>query len=308
MLVCCGRILLHLVGSAPFCYTELIGDRDGALNSVAGSTLWNVNFVPTLDRRLPHWARRSNPVVRRHLGIHWKMLPLESGLLARIILAQVALLGISLLVPLLLPLVFTLLPVAMVLLPVVFALYARLLLRIGFFTVELVVEEQRDNTLTLLRTTPMSLRQILYSKAAAGVWRQVEDLGLVIMAASLLTLPVTGLLYARYWPFEENTLVSRLTLLLGLLSSLLRLLLEPLMVAALALAAGALVTVRIHANLALAGLVFFYFLLINLPRLLELTVAQRVALELLLPLALPALIAPGALLLAQRLLTRDSRA
>lgn len=297
MLVCCGRILLHLVGSAPFCYTERIGDRDGALNSVAGSTLWNVNFVPTLDRRLPHWARRSNPVVRRHLGIHWKMLPLESGLLARIILAQMALLGISLLVPLLLPLVFTLLPVAMVLLPVVFALYARLLLRIGFFTVELVVEEQRDNTLTLLRTTPMSLRQILYSKAAAGVWRQVEDLGLVIMAASLLTLPVIGLLYARYWPFEENTLVSRLTLLL-----------EPLMVAALALAAGALVTVRIHANLALAGLVFFYFLLINLPRLLELTVAQRVALELLLPPALPALIAPGALLLAQRLLTRDSRA
>lgn len=305
MLVCCGRILLHLVGSAPFCYTERIGDRDGALNSVAGSTLWNVNFVPTLDRRLPHWARRSNPVVRRHLGIHWKMLPLESGLLARIILAQMALLGISLLIPLLLPLVFTLLPVAMVLLPVVFALYARLLLRIGFFTVELVVEEQRDNTLTLLRTTPMSLRQILYSKAAAGVWRQVEDLGLVIMAASLLTLPVIGLLYARYWPFEENTLVSRLTLLLGLLSSLL---LEPLMVAALALAAGALVTVRIHANLALAGLVFFYFLLINLPRLLELTVAQRVALELLLPPALPALIAPGALLLAQRLLTRDSRA
>lgn len=272
------------------------------MNSIAA---WSVPFVPALDRRLPHWARRSNPLVRRHLGVHWKMLPLESGLLARIILAQAALLSLSLLLPLLLPLIFTLLPVAMVLLPVVFALYARLLLRVGFFTVLLVVEEQRDNTLTLLRTTPMSLRQILYSKAAAGVWRQVEDLGLVIMAASLLSLPVIGLLYAQYWPFEENTLVSRLTLLLGLLSALLRLLLEPLMIAALALASGALAPVRVHANLALAGLAFFYFLLINMPRLLELSAPMRIALEFVLPLVLPVLIALGALQLAQRLLTRD---
>lgn len=288
--------------SVPFCYTEGIGNRDRALNSIAA---WSVPFVPALDRRLPPWARRSNPLVRRHLGVHWKMLPLESGLLARIILAQAALLSLSLLLPLLLPLIFTLLPVAMVLLPVVFALYARLLLRVGFFTVLLVVEEQRDNTLTLLRTTPMSLRQILYSKAAAGVWRQVEDLGLVIMAASLLSLPVIGLLYAQYWPFEENTLVSRLTLLLGLLSALLRLLLEPLMIAALALASGALAPVRVHANLALAGLAFFYFLLINMPRLLEMTAPVRIALEFVLPLALPVLIALGALQLAHRLLTRD---
>ena len=274
------------------------------MDSIAGP-VYRVVFVPSLDRRLPHWARRSNPLVRRHLGIHWKMLPLESGLLARILLAQGALLALSLLLPLLLPLVFALLPVALVLLPVVFVLYARLLLRIGFFTVRLVVEEQRDNTMTLLRTTPMSLRQILYSKAAAGVWRQVEDLGLVIMAASLLTLPVIGLLYAQYWPFEENTLVSRLTLMLGLLSSLLRLMLEPLMIAALALATGALVPVQIHANVALGGQIFFYFLLLNMPRLLELPAALRILLEFALPLALPALIALGALQLAQRLLTRD---
>ncbi|MCE2488554.1 MAG: hypothetical protein J4G17_01070 [Anaerolineae bacterium] len=275
------------------------------MNSVAGSAFWNVTFVPMLDRRLPHWARRSNPLVRRHLGIHWKILPLESGLLARIILAQAALLALSVLVPLLLPLIFTLLPVAFVLLPVIFALYARLLLRVGFFTVQLVVEEQRDNTLTLLRTTPMSLRQILYSKAAAGVWRQVEDLGLIIMAASLLSLPIIGLIYAQYWPFEDHSLVSRVTLMLGLLSALLRLMLEPLMVAALALATGALAPVRVHANLAIGGQIFFYFLLINMPRLLELSAPWRIILELLLPLALPALIALGALQLAQRLLTRD---
>ena len=233
------------------------------------------------------------------------MLPLESGLLARILLLQGGLLALSLLLPLLLPLIFILLPVALLLLPVVFAIYARLLLRIGFFTVRLVVEEQRDNTLTLLRTTPMSLRQILYSKAAAGVWRQIEDLGLVIMAASLLSLPVIGLLYATYWPFEDLTLLSRLTLLLGLLSSLLRLMLEPLMIAALALATGAVVPVRIHANVALAGQAFFYFLLINMPRLLELPLALRVPLEFLLPLLLPVLIALMALHLAQRLLTRD---
>src|SRR5690606_26900142 len=33
--------------------------------------------VGELDTSLPYWARRSNPIVRRQLGIYWKTLPLE---------------------------------------------------------------------------------------------------------------------------------------------------------------------------------------------------------------------------------------
>src|SRR5690606_3350013 len=217
------------------------------------------DFTPSVDRHLPAWARRSNPVVRRHLGIHWKVLPLEVDLLTRLLLIQLAVIAISIPVPILLPLLFTMLPVSLVLLPFVLAAYARLLLQVGSFTVRMIVDEQNNNTLALLRTTPMSLRHILYSKAAAGVWRTVEDLGLIIMGAALLTLPVIGLQYAAYWPLDEVNVISRVALALGLLTSVARLFVEPVMIASFAIVVGTIVPSRTPALLSLAGLGFFYF-------------------------------------------------
>jgi hypothetical protein len=155
-------------------------------------SIW-ADFTPTIDEHLPQWARRSNPIVRRHLGVHWKVLPLEIELLVRLLGVQGGLLLVSIPLPIVLPLVFTLLPVALVMLPFVFLAYGRLLLYVGAFTVRMIIDEQQNNSLSLLRTTPISLRHILYSKASAGVWRQVEDLGLLVIAAALLTLPAIGL-------------------------------------------------------------------------------------------------------------------
>ena len=263
------------------------------------------DFSPTLDQHLPKWARRSNPVVRRHLGVHWKVLPLETGLLLRLLWIQGALILASLPLPIILPLVFTMLPVALVLLPFVFFAYGRTLIQVGIFTTRMIVEEQHNNTLSLLRTTPISLSHILYSKAAAGVWRQIEDLGLIVMGAAVLTLPAIGLQYATYWPFDEISILSRITLAFGLLTSLARLLLEPVMIAAMAILVGATVPVRTPALVGLGGFGFFYFLLTNLPRLLPLSIEMRLIVEFVVPLVLPILITFIAFRLAVTILKQE---
>lgn len=261
--------------------------------------------VPTLDRHLPRWARRSDPIVRRHLGIYWKMLPLETDLLARIYLFQVLFVLLSIALPVVLPMVFTLLPVSLTMLPFVFIAYGRTLISVGAFATRMIVDEQRNHTLALLMTTPLSLRHILYGKAAASVWRQIEDLSLILMAASLLSLPFIGLQYASYWTFDDFTITSRLALILGLGASLIRLILEPFMVAALAMAIGAGVPSRVPAMISLGVTCLFYFLLINLPRLMTLSAEARMLIEFVLPVVLPLAITWGAFHLAIYILRRD---
>ena len=268
------------------------------------SQVWD-EFTPSVDQRLPLWARRSNPIVKRHLGVHWKVLPLEMDLLIRILGVQVALIMLSILVPIILPLLFTLLPVSLVMAPIVLFGYMRLLVQVGNFTVLMMVDEKHNNTLSLLRTTPLPLRHILYSKASAGVWRQIEDLGLIIMGVAILTLPLVGLQYAAYWSFEDVTLFSRLALIIGMLSSVVRLILEPVMIASLAVLIGASVPVRAPALLSVIALGFFYFLLINLPRLLPLSLELRVFIEYVLPVLLPIAITLGAFRLAEHVIRRD---
>ncbi len=261
--------------------------------------------VPALDRRLPQWARRSDPIVRRHLGIYWKMLPLETDLLARIFLIQTAFILISIVVPIVLPLVFTLLPVSLTMLPFVFIAYGRTLVSVGVFATRMIVDEQRNNTLALLMTTPLSLRHILFGKAAAAVWRQIEDLSLILMAVSLLSLPFIGLQYAGYWSFEDFTLVSRLSLIVGLASSLIRVVVEPFMIAAMAMAIGAGVPARVPAMISLGVAAGFYFLLVNLPRFMNLTAEARILVEFVLPVVLPLVVTWASFRLAIYILRRD---
>ena len=262
-------------------------------------------YVPIVDRHLPAWARRTDPIVRRHLGIYWKMLPLDVSQLGRTFLLIAALILLSIVLPVVLPLVFILLPVSLVMLPLVFYAYGRVLLATAAFTTRMIVDEQANNTLNLLRTTPITLPHIVFSKAAAGVWRQVEDLSLILVAVLFLTLPVVGLQYGAYFPYEDNTLVSRLVLIVGLGVSLLRLVLEPFMIAALAILIGALVPVRSTALVALGVTAFFYFLLVNFLRLMPLTPVTFIMVEMVVPVALPLLIAWGALRAAVWALRQD---
>ncbi|MEP7292198.1 MAG: hypothetical protein ABI835_10455, partial [Chloroflexota bacterium] len=58
-------------------------------------------FTNEIDRNLPVWARRTNPVVRRDLGSYWKTLTPDMGLVLRIYLSQVVLILLSFPFPLL---------------------------------------------------------------------------------------------------------------------------------------------------------------------------------------------------------------
>ncbi len=266
--------------------------------------LWK-DHVSSVDRHLPSWARRSDPIVKRHLGIYWKILPLEIDLLARIYGVQVGIILASILIPIILPLTFTMLPVSIVMLPFIFAAYGRVLLNIGMFTTRMIVDEQENNTLSLLRTTPIPLWHILVSKAAAGVWRQVEDLSLILMGVALLSLPVIGLQYATYWPLDEEVVFSRFSLVLGLATVIIRVIIEPFMIAAMAILIGSIVPSRIPAITALTATGFFYFLFINLPRLLIMSPVVRVLVEFVLPVVVPLVVIFVCFRLAHAFLTRD---
>ncbi len=225
--------------------------------------------------------------------------------LLRIYGVQAVILVLSIPLPIVLPLMFTLLPVSLVMLPFIAAAYVRVLMNISMFTTRMIVDEQRHNTLNLLMTTPISLRHILFSKAAAGVWRQIEDLSLILMGVGILSLPIIGLQYAAYWPLDESLIVSRLALMLGLAVSMLRVVLEAFMFSALAIVIGAAVPVRIPALTGVGLVGFFYFLLINLPRMLDLSVEMRILVESVLPIVLPLVVIWGAFQLAHSLLRRD---
>lgn len=233
------------------------------------------------------------------------MLPLDLDLITRLVVFQAVLALLSIPVPILLPLAFTLLPVSVVMLPFVLAAYGRVLLGIASFSTRTMVDEQASCTLTLLRTTPLTLRSILFSKASASVWRQIEDISLILMAVTSLSMPVLALLYSDTWPMGDYVVLSRIALIAGLVVSIVRGLLEPFMIAALGIAIGAGVGARTPSLIALVGVGLFYFLLINLPRLLPLSLEMRLVVELILPVVLPLLIAWGAFRAAQYLVQRD---
>ena len=152
-----------------------------------------------LDRRLPAWARRSNPVVRRHLGLFWKTILPELGFLLRIYVAQVAIIAISLPIPFLLDLLAPTITATILLLPFALVMYIQTLVLIGYQAAIIMTAELQADNLTLLRVTPLSLRSILGSQVASVVWRHVENLGLLIVAAGLLTLPILITIYAQQW-------------------------------------------------------------------------------------------------------------
>ena len=132
----------------------------------------------------------------------------------------------------------------------------------------------------------------------------MEDLGLIVLGTAALTLPVIGLQYAAYWPLEEANVISRVALILGVATSVARLFLEPAMIAACAIAIGTVVPSRTPALISLAGLGFFYFLFLNLMRLLPMTPEMRIIIEFVLPVILPTLITLGAFRLAEYVLWR----
>jgi len=257
-----------------------------------------------LDKRLPPWARRSNPIIRRHLGLYWKTILPETGFLVRIVLIQAVLIAATLPLPFLFDLALPTITASILLFPIAIYMYVQLLFAIGYASAGSMADEVRNDTFTLLRTTPLTLESILASKIAAAIWRQVENLTLLIVAAALFSLPILISQYATIWPLDEYPVLSRMGMVLGLIVSLLRLMLEPFMIGALGVMAGAALRVRSSAVVATALMGFFYFLFLNLLRFMRLPWPLQFVVEFVFPLVAPLLLIWVGLRLAKYFLTR----
>jgi hypothetical protein len=251
-----------------------------------------------LDKNLPVWARRAHPILRQQLGVFWRAITPDLSLPLRLFLYQCVAVLLTFAMPGLFALLLPIVAVPVVLLPAVLYFYLETLVRIGAEAAARIADARRSGHLELLRTTPLSLYEILAAKGSASIWRQIELLEILLFAAALLSLPVVILQHVNLYPPLLYPVPVRVMMILGFAVSLLRVLIEPVMLAALGVLMGTLIQQRITAMLATGALAFAYFVLINLPRLLPLDVPQRFVIEMLLPLVLPAIISFAALRLA----------
>jgi hypothetical protein len=259
-----------------------------------------------MDRALPEWARRSNPVVRRHLGSYWKTIVPDLGQIVRWLILQAGVVVLALPFPFLFTLLMPAVTVSLFLLPIALCIYGLNLVNAAAQGAENMAQERRNGTLAVLRVAPRPLHQLLASKMAAAVWRQIEDVNLVMVGAALLTAPVLIVEYGILFNAQLQPLPTVIAVLIGIFACTFRLLVEPIMVASLGVLFGAITPpVRMSAGTLTIVVTVAYFVLINLARLLPMGFAARVLVESVLPLILPIIIAWFSLRLAAWSLTRD---
>lgn len=285
--------------------------RSSSSQSLAGE--------PSAMQSLPYWARATNPIVRRHLGLYWRTLPPEFEPIFYICGFWIALLAIGLFVPFVTDLATTVIVVSVLVIPVGAIFYVRALISIAGNSAAVMADELRNNTMLLLMSTPMSLDQIFLGKVASAIWRKMDDLILIVQGAAIFGPPLIIMHYAGLFPLRESGGLPFVLIIAMSLTSLLRLVLEPLMFGMVGVGIGAFLPIRSLAISASVAWVGFYLLLINMLQQLNLqqlevvleggagvpmAVALIVLLELALPIALPYALIRG----VSALLSRQLRA
>jgi hypothetical protein len=195
--------------------------------------------------------------------------------------------------------------VTLVLLPVGAIMYGQILYQIGAASATSVVKERRNDTLDLLLIIPHSALHTLFSKVAASIWRQTENLSLILMGTALASLPLMVIQYDIFLSLNQHPILMRFGLVIGLGMAILRVLIEPIMMGALGALVGAAIPARIPAIVTTTVLAGAYFLMINLARLAPMDEMGRLAVEIALPIILPIIIIFLCFRAATTLLVRD---
>jgi len=258
-----------------------------------------------IDTGLPYWARRSNPLVKRELGTAWRTMLPEVGFLRQAFIIQTVLIALTIPFPFLIELALPTVTAAIILLPFALVVYARALVITASAGARSITNELQNDTLNVLRTTPYSLSEIIASKAASAMWRQVEDLGLLMIGVALLSTPILISYYGTLWPLDQNPLLTRVAIILGLGISIIRMLLEPFMVGMIGIMMGMALRTRSAAIMGTMVVSGFYFLLLNLLRLINMSWPLRYVVDFVLPLALPILIMGLVMWLMHYLIERE---
>lgn len=269
--------------------------------------------------RLPYWARSTNPIVRRHLGMYWRTLPPDARPFVTIFLVWLVIMGLGILVPPLFGFTMLTFLASLMVIPFTFALYAHILLTVGINAARNMQTEMKNDTFRLLQATPMTLSQIFLGKVAAALWLRMDDLVMVAQLAIAFSPPLLFTTYEGLWPMDMNSVFAPIATLIATLVVTLRVILEPVMIGVLGVFIGLVVPGRSRAVTTTIALGSFYFLLLNLVRqlpyvrgaeLLDGSVIEPnlfliIMLDFVIPLAVPALVIWGLLKLAEYVVTSD---
>ena len=275
--------------------------------------------VEDAQERLPYWARSTNPIVRRHLGLYWRTVPPEIEPYYWIFGAWAGIIGLGIFIPPLFSLTMISYLAAIMILPFALLLYGHVLVTIAVDSARAMQQEFANNTFELLQATPMSLPQIFLGKVAAAFWRRMDDVVMIAQLTLAFTPPIAFTIYTNLWPLSDGfSLVAPIMTLLAAIVATLRIFLEPLMIGVLSVFIGTVVPGRGRAISSAVVVGGFYFLLINLLSRLpavrgystpEGDVPANLLLviltDLVLPLAIPLLVIFGLLKLSQVLLAQD---
>ena len=213
---------------------------------------------------LPYWARATNPIVRLHLGLYWRTLPPEFEPILYICGFWVAALLAGIFFPFVTDLATTVIVVSVLVIPVGIIFYLRALFSIAANSAAVMADEIRNNTMALLMSTPMSLEQIFLGKVASAIWRRMDDLVLIVQGAAIFGPPLIIMHYAGLFPLRESGPLTYVLILIMTITSLARLVLEPLMFGMVGVGIGAFLPFRNIAIITSVAWVAFYFLLINM--------------------------------------------
>ena len=226
------------------------------------------NLIEIDDRSpmdtLPYWARATNPIVRRHLGLYWRTLPPEFEPVFYVCAFWVVALLAGIAFPFVIDLATTVIVVSVLVIPVGIIFYIRALFSIAANSAAAMADEIRHNTMQLLMSTPMSLEQIFLGKAASAIWRKMDDLSLIVQGAAIFGPPLIIMHYAGLFPLRESGPVTYILIIVMSITALLRLILEPLMFGMVGVGIGAFVPFRALAMTSSVAWVAFYFVLINM--------------------------------------------
>lgn len=259
-------------------------------------------------KRLPYWARSTNPIVRRHLGLGWRTVPPELRPMIIGVLIWIGALIAGFMMPFVLNMVMMVFIASILVMPFTVFLYGHLLVDVVTRTASIMQEELRNKTLPLLMTTPMTLEQIFLGKIAAALWTRIDDLVAVAQLTVYFGPPILFSNYSHIWTPEAQPVALLGVMTISMVVSLVRLILEPVMFGVIAVVVGIVVPYRSTAITSAITLGAFYVLLMNMLPFLPGVVGQPVPLlivSVVLPVVLPVVIIAGGLLLAHMIVTQD---
>ena len=251
--------------------------------------------IPDIDSTLPIWAQRRNPIILRMLGAHWRVFFPQARPLLKLYLFQIPIVLLTIKFSWMYIVILTFLLPSMVALPYAFYLYLQTIGRTIVYATAGMAEEYENDTLRVLRTTPFTTREIVLSKIAAAVWRQADEIDQLLFYAASLSMPVIMAWYLASWPPEDVQGVNQIMTVFTFASSIIRIPLEVFMIGAVGTLMGTLIRLRSTAFLSTAVLVFFYFLLLNLLRLVDMTWPMQLFVDAFLPIILPIIMIVGAI-------------